>query len=357
MTSYPKKIAGIAIPSLALITACMFGCGTPPPPAAPTPGYVKWLCTNPVVSSVAPKTANWWTNFAGAKGGTSPFEACISTNDGEAEARAQCSDRCYSLSYDKDPGGYHCSDASWNPVEVTTSGCSTDDYVFDPVPIQAALGLTAANEAADLPCGLNMSCAEFFPIAAREQLWLNPTTSAYLTADTHAQTSTSNPSYMAFLGTGQTTASTMTLTGNAAYTAVDAVTCGADACPFYLAQVDAAQGTGNWSVALTVGGFSGPPTTVTKQLSGVSFGLARPALGAWLPNSGDVIFAPYALTLKVDATVGGTTNTYGENGSYTDIEYINYGYVFGHVDGTSFTLDYEQADTLGNMALSLYFEP
>lgn len=333
----------LALVALTLATAC-----SSPNPVPPNPDFRRWFCQND-------SDVNWYKNLAGGTEHPDPMEVCIHKDNGDAEARTACSSRCEGLSYaveSCEDGGCNCKDEGWTSTSNTNQACAPELYGWDIGVIQGELGLTAAQEVLDLPCDLNLSCADYLPISAREQLWLPPTSSAPTTADTPVQTLAPTTSSVKFKGAGQTSWTAKSFTGGAAYTAVDALDCGADACPFYLAQLDMTQTSGTWYVPFEVGGV-----TLLKELSNLTIGLARPTLGVWLPNSGDVIFPPHALTLTVDATVGGSTNTYGENGSYSDVEYINYGYVFGHVSGSSFTLDYARTDTLGDLTFDLEFEP
>jgi hypothetical protein len=105
------------------------------------------------------------------------------------------------------------------------------------------------------------------------------------------------------------------------------------------------------TVVVTVGG-----STLVKTIAGLSVALERPTLGIWIPGTGDVIFPPNSLKVRVSATVGGATDTFGENGLHDELYSFPH-YVFGSLAGTALSLGVAETDALGAWSLDLRFVP
>lgn len=264
----------------------------------------------------------------------------------EASVRAACTRHCKKISFWEN---YHCEDAGWTKIEpaagVWQKCASEADLDIDL--IETVLGSGAAKSVLDLPCELAFTCEDYLDVSERMGLWTGSSATVRLSADTLVQTVANGASSV---GLGPDTTA---MAGSAAFTATS---CGAGACPFYLAQFDLTQ-TMSWDV--TVAPLPGEPAKLTKRVTALQLGLKQPALGVWLPGSGDVIFPPDSLLLRAQATLAGPTNDYGENGSH-DLLYSNPSYVFGHVSfapGTS-RLDIQAAgkDLLGPWSLEGEFQ-
>lgn len=256
----------------------------------------------------------------------------------EEAAREACSLDCESLA----SFAFQCDNDKWTQVRMGGGGsewqeCPPGVTDLDIDLIEDELGAIAAIEALDLPCDLAFTCGAYLTSAELAGLKTGPHANVAATAEIAAETVTPGASAVAF-GTGDTA-----VTGEAAYSAK---TCSADACPFYLAQFDLAH-SGSWSTDITV-----PPSdTITKLVSSLEISLRRPGLGIWLPNSGFVIFPPGSLMLEMNATIGGLTNTYSENGTHHGM-FTNRGYAFGQVTfglgSSTLVLGMGGTDYLGN---------
>ncbi|MCY0989865.1 hypothetical protein OV203_22190 [Nannocystis sp. ILAH1] len=233
---------------------------------------------------------------------------------------------------------YLCDPGNWTDVDYA-GVCTALTPLLDLGPVLAALGSTAAQAAAQLPCDLSGDCSELLDFWAREAMWTPPDSSVRYTAE--ILTEALNAS-MSLLGNPPED-----LVGQAAYTPV---ACGAAACPLYLAQLDLGSYT-MVRVPVTVDG-----TQAVKGLDGLSIGLVAPTLGMWLPSTGDVIFPPDSLRVRLQVRVTGEPNIAGENGSHDQVVQLKQ-YVFGTLVGDSLTISTSGTDLLGNWSVNAEFEP
>ena len=95
---------------------------------------------------------------------------------------------------------------------------------------------------------------------------------------------------------------------------------------------------------------------VVKGLDGLSISLAQPTLGMWLPETGDVIFPPHSLRLRVQVRVTGRPEIAQENGSYDKIVELDQ-YVFGTLDDDRLRVAASGTDLLGSWSIDADFEP
>lgn len=260
---------------------------------------------------------------------------CIPLNpqdDYEDDVKEACSARCKEIAqpfmtlYD-----HNCEDEHWSdlligwkkeaPGECLPKTCSPDQYSLDIDQIENVLGLSAAEAAQDLPCDLGFDCQDYLDSDEILGLWTEHWGAGVASsADEHVSTANSTgASAVYFLGEGQSIWSLQTLSGDAAYTAT---ACGYDACPFYLAQFNLST-TSSFDAT-----FDYAMTTTTKTVDDFTVSLKRPALGIWLPSTGDIIFPNNSLTLELSLTLTGVTNVAGENGSYDEV-FWNDPYIFG----------------------------
>ena len=332
-----------AVPTL-LLLASLGGCAkensSETDTEGPPPEYDTYYCQND-------NRTNYWTtdSVGNVKHYPDPVQVCIPWGSTEEEARAACSAKCRARDVYQ-VGNDNCVDAGWTEVTAQNYLCSPEAPDFNFLVLEEELGLAAAQDVAELPCDLNLTCGTLMSPAARGQLWMPVTSSAAATAATAVSTGVPVTSSLTIAGASTTSKA---ITGTAAYTAVPLADCGSPACPFYLAQLDGAQTSGSWTASLAIPGGS----TLVKTVNNVAFSLAESTVGVWLPATGDVIFPPLSLKLKVDASISGSTNNFGENGTYTDVEQVNAGYVFGHVSSSGFTLDYTEAYNVGDVSLHL----
>ncbi len=275
-----------------------------------------------------------------------PADAPTPTEGGdgwEDTAKAFCVSYCESLNvgyvdaYNVEIFPPDCATEHWSVEPIWDASndrwatCANETPLLDFDEIENLIGLTNAEQMAELPCDLSSDCIDY--LAQDEKLGLlTPLTTSPSyrdTADVLMETSVGN-SLVRFLGGSYHAAE-----GHAAYSKV---ACAYDACPFYLAQFDL---EATAAISVNVAPSSG---SVTKSLSGFSVSLERPALGIWTTNSIDwVIFPPNSLSLRVDTTVSGTTNYLGENGSHSNLITVTE-YSYGFVDGSAMEL-YINGDT------------
>jgi hypothetical protein len=260
-------------------------------------------------------------------------DVCVDVNPDEPtggwqpEVKAACTKRCEENSKGSSPE--ECSDAHWSSVEIYGEAncmyapCDYETYLFDFNLIESILGSAAADDAETLPCNLLWDdCLDYLDALEFEGMTTEPGPSIRNSADVLMESSPGGESQLYVIGAGQGTGTTKSLVGEAAYSLTS---CGADACPFYLAQWDLAAAS---SFNITLSSSSGP---ITKTISNFSISLREPALGVFLPDSGDIFFPPNALTVIVSGTVSGSPEPWGENGNYEN-EYLVNGYVFGTLD-------------------------
>ncbi|MCY1066521.1 hypothetical protein OV090_17225 [Nannocystis sp. RBIL2] len=241
--------------------------------------------------------------------------------------KSMCTERCIRNS--RQLTGHVCENGNWSDVKVTGlvgqeceyQQCSAPSLLLNFDHIEDVLGSAAATDAEDLPCDLWDDCLDYLDPPEVDGMTMSLSTEdARSSADIIMITDPAGGSGLEFLGAGQTTPIPKLLVGEAAYSRTS---CGADACPFYLAQYDL-EATSPFTIVLSLDGTS----TLIKTINDFSISLVRPTLGINLPDSDDLIFPPHSLTFRVTATVSGATNSYGENGSY-DFDYSISGHVFG----------------------------
>lgn len=322
------------------------------------PGIYNFVCENFGVPVGATLVRNWYTNGWNQQVYDNLFNACADVDPANSNwedlARAACTRRCENIAH----YSYLCEDENWNDVYPYSFGgfqtCPKAEAINIDV-IEDILGLTAAQDIQELPCELWDDCELEFDPDVIKTLWSPITTSTRWAADRHAATTSTDPAVLSFLGAGQTTPTTHNVSGEASFTASS---CGTNvgACPFYLSHLKLTQSAAAaWSVTTQVPNGVTGPVTVTKQLSGMQLSLVQPAMAIVLPASGDVVFPPNSLRVRLQATVGGTTNGFGENGSYDEV-YSNAAYIFGEVTSTSLLLSVPVDSPVGSGALDVEFE-
>lgn len=237
---------------------------------------------------------------------------------------------------------HHCSDGGWtlvrpvyNYIYGSWPTCTNPTALLDFDLIEDILGAGAAADAAELPCDLADDCADYLDLDEKRGLWTPADAETRYTADVQLET---DPGESNVIIAGVSRG----MEGHAAYTATS---CGEDACPFYLAQMEL---TAVSSMSVTV---SLPTGSLTKTISDLSISLEHPALGMWLPNSDLVIIPSNAMRINVQATVSGSSNPYGENGTYDRTYFVDEEYVFGILDGADLILAISGEDYLGDWSV------
>lgn len=304
----------------------------------------KYQCYN------SPTEGNYFYHISGGKVKPNPIEPCVAvepeseeTEGWEAAVRAKCSSYCLSLN-NAQHGSATCLDERWsqvNPYGSPAVTCSPLTALIDFDEIESVLGAGPAADAETLACDLPDSCIHLLDYEARLAMLGMLTSGLRNTAEELMETDPGQVSEVILLGEDAA------LEGEAAYTALS---CSEDACPFYLAQFDLAA-TSSLVVAVPYG--SAP---LTKTVSNLEIGLARPALGMWLPDSDDIIFPPNALAVRITATVSGSTNNFGENGNHDLVFRINE-FVYGTLDGGVLSLSHSGTDVLGAWSVEAHFIP
>ena len=241
----------------------------------------------------------------------------------------------------------HCDPALWTDVEPQFNSyknswytCPKETHLLNYLLIESVLGSTVAEAVENLPCDLRDDCADYLDFDERSGLWTPSTVGVRYTADILLESDPGESSVALLGGTDHD------LEGHAAYTAVP---CGEDACPFYLAQLDL-EAVSSIGVTVTYGSGAG----LSKTISDLSIALDQPALGIWVPSSGDVIFPAGSLKMRVEGSISGPTDTYGENGPHS-LKYAVPDYIFGAVDSGGFALAASGTEFLGAWSVNAEF--
>jgi hypothetical protein len=136
---------------------------------------------------------NFHTDLAHNKKYDDPYEGCADYLAGgvawETVGRKACSAHCFNISgynnmnppmpptpkWEGDGRGtnYLCDPVNWTNVDYAGT-CTALTPLLDLGPVLAALGSTAAQEAAQLPCDLSGDCSELLDFWAREAMWTPP---------------------------------------------------------------------------------------------------------------------------------------------------------------------------------------
>lgn len=281
------------------------------------------------------------------------FDVCavIDPNDSDWEDQVKevCTDRCFYLDNDLVDNAMYpevCLDANWSSVEEKinqASGsnlrCAHKSATLTLGPIGSFLGLLAQSYAETLPCDLGDSCLDYLSQEAKRGFTHPDMASIEATADVQMVNDPGFPSSVTLAGT------TTTVTGAAAYSATS---CGEDACPFYLAQLEL-EPTSSMHLSIVY-----QSTTLRKTLSSASASLAHTTMGMWLPSTGDVIFPPGSLHLRIAGVVSGTPEPFGENGNY-DMVYTIPTFVFGTLGGGVLSIAHSDQDLLGDWSFEVEF--
>jgi hypothetical protein len=298
----------------------------------------------------------YWDFVSGVETPISPsyLEVCAMVDPDEAgwqdEIRDRCTARCFYLDNDGINNLWFpevCEDSNWSTVEVMASGleywrCPSETYLQGFDEVGDVLGSVAQLLAETLPCDLGDNCMDYLTEQARRGFSSSATPSIEMTADVQATTpSLASPGPRSSI----TLAGETELVAGAA--AWSATACGYGACPFYLAQFDLTLAA-SLDFSLTY------PSPMRKTLSDASVSLARATMGLWLPSTGDVIFPPGSLHLRLTGTVSGATNDLGENGNY-DFVYPITSFVFGTLDSGELLLSHSAQDILGDWSLTARF--
>lgn len=308
-------------------------------------------------------TNNYWEHDQETADPGPYINACVEVNPGEDDPtegwRGTVKDACTAhCNYLAGQTSHVCDNANWSNVVPTPASigepclwyvCPNETPFLNFDLIESVLGSQAAVDAEDLPCDLAFDCHGYLTLGAATALWTEPRAGVEQTAGTSVATVSGSQLYV--IGAGQGTGTTEPLTGEAAFTATSCG--GADACPFYLAQYELEGTSSNFNVTFALPGGG----SLTKTISGLSIQLAQPALGMWLPNSGDVIFPTVSLEFRLSATLSGSPAPFGENGPYDDV-YTVVGYVFGHWDPLTgeFALGANGENSFGEFIVSGVFE-
>lgn len=313
-----------------------------PPPPPPPEGYYKIHC-------FSDDTANYFwrgTPSVPIKDSARLIDPCVhldfSDPDWELEARAGCSAYCDSLNQDY-IGTPECLDGGWTAVQPWSpyKACPDTTPQFDPGPVEQELGEDEAEMMLKLGCDLPSTCLDELDYDARLAMVTPPTANTRFTADSLVETDPTVASSFTLVS------SSVNVTGTAAYTADS---CSDPACVFYLSQLQLASPTA-FNVQVPYGA-----APITKTLTGLTLRIAEPSLGLWLPSTGDVIFPPNSLELRVDVTVSGTSNVFNENGTHRR-HYLVGEYVFGTLSNGVLTLHHDGSDMLGAWAVDAQFVP
>ncbi|MCY1057911.1 hypothetical protein [Nannocystis sp. SCPEA4] len=270
----------------------------------------------------------------------------------EDEVKDECTARCYALdNMAINDFNFHeiCEDSNWSSVEVyeTDSGediqCTADTDSIDFGPVWDVLGGVAQAYAETLPCDLGSNCMDYLTEQARQGFTHSGMPSIESTADVQGTippvTSPGPLSSVTLAG------ETKTVSGAAAWSTTS---CGYNACPFYLAQFDLTPAS---SMEVSISYLS---TTLRKTISSANVSLERATMGLWLPSTGDVIFPPGSLYLRLTGTVSGLSNAFGENGNY-DFVYPITNFVFGTLNSGELKISHSDQDLLGGWSLTTRF--
>lgn len=277
-----------------------------------------------------------------------PGDPTEGANDWESVARAACTAYCESQNNNlMNMYPPQCTDVGWTGVTGVYNNqkdlwvtCSAETENLNYTLIENVLGPSDAGAVEELPCDLSLDCQDYLAYDQKHAIGTTPYTDAEATADIQMETITGQSAVTLFGGSDQD------VEGHAAYSAIS---CGEDACPFYLAQFDLAA-VSSINVSFSYG--SGPP--LSKTISGFSISLEKPALGIWVPDSDNIIFPTGALRVRIEATISGGTNGWGENGFYSFVYDVPH-YVFGSVDG-DLVISTSGTEYLGAWTLYAEFE-
>ncbi len=150
-------------------------------------------------------------------------------------------------------------------------------------------------------------------------------------------------------GSGPNVDDTEPLYGMAEYTWLE---CGESVCPFYLANLSAYNTTDMWDIRVEVG--SG---RIEKQISNVQIDLVQSTLGVQNMALSKVAFAPGALRLRVELTIGCQSCDTTGNGTHVAI-IENQDYVFATYDDGALTLEHTfDLQSSGSGTLSIEVVP
>lgn len=265
--------------------------------------------------------------------------------DWEEDVRAKCSAYCEYLNYDPEgqpiclDEGWTSVGPKWNSAEDRYETCTPATYLLDFSPVELKFGSATAGHAADLPCDLSDDCIGYFSQDVRSAMWVSPSLNVRETADNMMETVVG--SEVEILGVAED------LIGTSAYTAAS---CVADACPFYMSQLELVT-TAPMTVTVTLPLLG----THVKTLSDIRIVLEGPSLGIWTTQGNSrVLFPPNSLRLVLGATISGATNTFGENGYYEQ-GFVPNEWVMGSLDlNGDLSLSLDGVDAMG--AWSIYSE-
>lgn len=327
-------------------------------PAAPLPP-----CTDGVDCVYSFKCNNeggntYWETAGGVVESTTEtfFDLCKVVDPNapgwEDEVRAGCTELCQYLHNEfLDPTLYPaiCLDANWITVEKrydsagALARCSKETYGLNLASVGTALGALAQSYAETLPCDLGSNCMDYLTHEAKKGFIHSGMSGLELTADVQGvippPTAPGTPSTVTLMGT------TSFISGAAAWSTTQ---CAEDACPFYLAQMDLAA-----SSSMTVN-VTYESTRLQKTVSDASVSLDHATMGMWLPSTGDVIFPPGSLYVRIIGTVSGTTQPFNENGNY-DLVYPITEFVFGTLDNGVLEISHSDQDLLGSWSFTARF--
>lgn len=286
----------------------------------------------------------------------SSFDVCKITDPAvpgwEDEVKEACTDRCFELDDNFVNNITHpevCEDSNWSSVEYyeldngDIKRCPKITLDETSPLIGDKLGSLAQAYAETLPCDLGGNCMEYLTQQAKRGFTHSGMPSIESTADVQGTippvTSPGPLSSVTLAG------ETKRVSGAAAWSTTS---CGANACPFYLAQFDLTP-TASYDVSISY-----LSATLRKTISNASVSLEHATMGIWLPSTGDVIFPPGSLYLRLTGTVSGLSNAYGENGNY-DFVYPITNLVFGTLNSGELQISHSDNDLLGGWSVTARF--
>jgi hypothetical protein len=284
----------------------------------------------------------------------------------DEELRADCSAKCLSHSYaftdqevmDNPEFVAQCEDENWSSLHThewepfDAFNCNSKDWLNLGDPDGSLIPWP--HEPLDPPaleCSLIDDCTSWFrPDVA--YFVLPPGISSVIEPETrgaHYLGVEGSGSQLAIdmPGTGIGFDDTEPLFGLAEYTALS---CGEDACPFYLASLSAFNATDTWGLAIeTVSGLE------RKSISDVEIDLIQSTLGVHDMSTSTVAFAPGSLRLRVTLTIAGGTTSLG-NGTHVAL-IANDDYVFAEYSAGGLDFEHVFAVQGGTATLTISVEP
>lgn len=284
----------------------------------------------------------------------------------ETEIRDACTDRCLAQNVVNEAQWTNvqpeltpqCDPAAWTPITTGNwqPGYSPNCFVADSPNVDDPFGTfidwSSAGGPPDpqtLPCSLTDDCADLFYPHVRAHV-VSPGQGQVIEPETRSARALAVDDGSSMLavdmsGAGPGVDDAESLQGFAEYSTVD---CGAEVCPFYLANLVAYNSTDEWNLRVesSIG-------RMHKNLSDVQIDLLQSTLGVHHMELDKVAFAPGAIRLQVKLTVGSCRDcsTLGNGDRVVVVENVDT--VFAdYVDGSLF-IDHDFPVQGGTASLSL----